>query len=234
MSRCRMVKKMQRRPRRDESLSREQIIEAAIELLDSGGEPGLTFRNLSERLATGPGAIYGHVANKNDLLEAACSAVIGPGVNSQAKDMPPKAAIRALALMMFDAMDAHPWIGSALAWAAGKSTMVSVLERIGQQVHTLAVASEKHWVTVSVLLNYVLGVGGQNAANAQAARAREAERDEFLSTVADAWLQLDPDRYPFTRSIATQMRVHDDRADFLVGIDLILAGIESAGTARPQ
>jgi len=106
MSRCRMVKKMQRRPRRDESLSREQIIEAAIELLDSGGEPGLTFRNLSERLATGPGAIYGHVANKNDLLEAACSAVIGPGVNSQAKDMPPKAAIRALALMMFDAMDA--------------------------------------------------------------------------------------------------------------------------------
>lgn len=223
-----MVKKLQRRPRRDESLSREQIIAAAIELLDSGGETGLTFRNLSERLATGPGAIYGHVANKSDLLEAACSAIIKPGVDLQATERSPKASIRAVALAMFDAMDAHPWIGSALAWAAGKSTMVSVLERIGQQVQALGVAPDKHWVTVSVLMNYILGVGGQNAANAQVARAREAERAEFLAVVAEAWLQLDPDQYPFTRSVATQMSVHDDRTDFLVGIDMILAGIESA------
>ncbi len=174
---------------------------------DSGGEPGLTCRRLSERLATGPGTIYGHIANKDDLVDAACSAV---------------------PLGMFDAMDTHPWIGSTLAWAVGKSTMVSVLERIGQQVQALGVPPDQHWATVSVLLNYILGVGGQNAANAQVARVREAQRMEFLGAVATAWLQLDPVRYPFTRSIAVQMSVHDDRADFLVGIDLILAGIESS------
>ncbi|GAA1938738.1 hypothetical protein GCM10009754_02190 [Amycolatopsis minnesotensis] len=41
-----------------------------MELLDAGGEGGLTFRALTERLATGPGAIYWHAANKGELLGA--------------------------------------------------------------------------------------------------------------------------------------------------------------------
>jgi hypothetical protein len=45
--------------------------------------------------------------------------------------------------------------------------------------------------------------------------------------VATRWSQLDPHEYPFTRSIAGQLRGHDDRVDFLAGIDLILRGIDS-------
>ncbi|KLI97725.1 hypothetical protein WQ59_22870 [Streptomyces sp. KE1] len=33
------------------------------------------------------------------------------------------------------------------------------------------------------------------------------------------------DPYPFTREVAGQLRVHDDEAEFLAGVDLILAGI---------
>jgi len=36
---------------------------------------------------------------------------------------------------------------------------------------------------------------------------------------------LDPEEYSFTRSVATQLRKHDDRTEFLAGIELILAGI---------
>ena len=67
--------------RREKSLSRERIIEASIELLDSSGEEGLIFRALSERLATGPGAIYWHIANKSDLLAAACDTVVVCTIN---------------------------------------------------------------------------------------------------------------------------------------------------------
>ena len=42
------------RQRRNQVLSREQIIDAAIELLDEGGEDALTVRALTERLTTGP------------------------------------------------------------------------------------------------------------------------------------------------------------------------------------
>jgi len=220
-----MTKKMERRPRREESLSRERIVEASIALLDEGGEGALTFRSLSERLATGPGAIYGHIANKGDLLAAACDAIFLRTVDVGVAGDSPRDTIRAVALAMFDAMDAHPWVGSALYWSAGQLTMVRILECLGRQLCALGVPATRHWATVSVLLNYIVGVGGQNAGNAQAARARSA--------IADAWLQLDARDYPFVRAVAAQMRAHDDRVDFLAGIDLILDGLDAGAAAKP-
>ncbi|WP_426076947.1 TetR/AcrR family transcriptional regulator [Janthinobacterium sp. PSPC3-1] len=222
-----MTEKTPRRPRRDDALSRERIIAASIELLDSGGEAALTFRTLSERLATGPGAIYGYIASKHDLLVAACDAIVSRTVELGAAGAAPAQTVRGVALAMFDAMDAHPWIGAALTWTAGQLTMVRIIECLGQQVRALGVAPEKHWATISALLNYILGVGGQNAANAQAARLRGAGRAEVLGAVAASWSQLDAQAYPFVRSVAAQMSAHDDRADFLVGIDLILDGMVS-------
>jgi AcrR family transcriptional regulator len=223
-----MVKKARSSQRREESLSRESIIEASIELLDGSGEGGLTFRALSERLATGPGAIYWHIANKSDLLTAACDAIVARTMEARVARATPKATIRAVALGMFDAIDAHPWVGSALIRAELQSPMVRVLECIGQQVRALGVPDKKQWATVSALLNYILGVGGQNAANGQLARTRGLDRSDFLKAVATVWSQLDPHDYPFARSLAGQLRAHDDRMDFLAGIDLILKGIESS------
>jgi AcrR family transcriptional regulator len=224
-------KRMTSSPRREESLSREQIIEAAIELLDSSGEGGLTFRTLSERLATGPGAIYWHIANKSDLMAAACDAIIARTMNAPLASVTPgatpQATIRLLALAMFDAIDAHPWVGSALTRAPEQSPMVRIVERIGQQIRALGVPKKEHWLTVSALLNYILGVGGRNAANGQLARTQGLDRSDFLEAVSTSWSQLDPDEYPFARSLAGQLRSHDDRKDFLAGIDLILRGIGS-------
>jgi AcrR family transcriptional regulator len=222
-----MVHKARSSQRREESLSRDRIIEASIELLDSNGEGGLTFRTLSERLATGPGAIYWHIANKSDLLTAACDAIVACTMNLPLVGATPEATIRALALGLFDAIDAHPWVGSALTRAPGQLPMVRILERIGQQVRALGVPGDKQWAIVSALLSYILGVSGQNAANAQFARTRGLDRSDFLETVSTVWSQLDPDEYPFTRSVAGQLRAHDDRMDFLAGIDLILRGIGS-------
>jgi AcrR family transcriptional regulator len=220
-----MLKKARSSQRREESLSRDRIVEASIALLDSSGECGLTFRTLSERLATGPGAIYWHIANKSELLTAACDAIVAPTMNAPLVGATPKAVIRALALGMFDAIDAHPWVGSALTRAPGQMPMVRIFEGIGQQVRALGVPDNAQWAVASALLNYILGVSGQNAANAQFARARDLDRSNFLEAVAGAWSQLDPDDYPFTCSVAGQLRAHDDRMDFLAGIDLILSGI---------
>jgi AcrR family transcriptional regulator len=219
-----MAEKARSNQRREESLSRDRIIEASIELLDSSGESGLTFRALSERLVTGPGAIYWHVPSKSELLTAACDAIVARAMNMPLVGATPEATIRALALRMFDAIDAHPWVGSALTSAPGQLPMVRILEGIGQQIRAVGVPDEEQWATVSALLNYILGVAGQNAANAQFARARGLDRSDFLEAVATAWSQLDPDEYPFARSVAGQLRAHDDRMDFLAGIDLILSG----------
>ncbi|MEZ0388479.1 MAG: TetR/AcrR family transcriptional regulator [Verrucomicrobium sp.] len=212
--------------RREISLSRDRIIEASIHLLDASGEGGLTFRALSERLATGAGAIYWHIANKSDLLTAACDAVIARTLEACVAGATPEATIRVLALGMFEAIDAHPWVGSALTRAPGQSPIVRIVERLGQQLCALGVPHEERWATVSALLNYILGVAGQNASNTQLARTECLDRSVFLDAVATSWSQLHPEEYPFVRSIAPQLRAHDDRDDFLAGVNIILSGIK--------
>ena len=69
-----------------------------------------------------------------------------------------------------------------------------------------------------------IGVAGQNAANARAHEPGTA-RTDVLAAVSDMWAGLDPAEYPFTRAVAGQLREHDDREQFLAGVDLILAGI---------
>ncbi|OWQ48285.1 TetR family transcriptional regulator [Roseateles noduli] len=245
-----MVKKTRSPQRREDSLSRDRIVDASIELLDSAGEGGLTFRALSERLATGPGAIYWHVANKGDLLVAACDAVIAgvmaavtaevtaaqvnANADAQAGAQSPEDTIRALALGMFDAMDEHPWIGSALFQSAGALPTVRLFECIGQQVRALGAPAAGEWSATSALLHYILGVGGQNAANRLSAQTRELDREDFLGEVAQAWTALDERDYPFTRSVADQLQGHDDRGDFLAGIDLILGGIKAAAGTKAR
>ncbi len=213
--------------RREDSLSRARILEASIELLDTCGEEGLTFRALSERLATGPGAIYWHVANKSDLLTAACDAILARTMDAVAITTP-EATIRAVASALFDAIDKHPWVGSALTTAAVLSPIVRILEPIGQQVCALGVPDEQQWAAVSALMAYILGVSRQNAANGQLARTQGLDRSCFLASVSDAWSQLDASAYPFTRSAAGHIRDHDDRVDFLAGLDVVLRGIGSS------
>ena len=211
--------------RREESLSREQIIQASIVLLDESGEEGLTFRALSLRLATGAGAIYWHVANKSDLVTAACDALIGKTVREVPLSGTPQVNICSLGLAIFDAIDAHPWLGSALMQAPQQPPMLDIVERLGQQIRAMGVPKAKHWMAASALLSYILGVGWRNAANGQYARANGLNRATALDAISAAWSQLDPGQYQFVRGLAPQLRTHDDRKDFAAGITLILKGI---------
>ncbi|WP_406428892.1 TetR/AcrR family transcriptional regulator [Streptomyces sp. NBC_00147] len=222
-----MATRTRRPERRGKPLSRERIVEAAIELLDTAGESGLTFRALAERLATGPGAIYWHVAGKDELLGAATAAVVAGAMTADTADTAdttPQDAIRALALGAFDAIDDHPWIGAQLTRAPGQSPMMRVFEHIGRQVQALGVPAADQFTVASALWSYILGVAGQNAAKARSAPP-DTDRAEFLGAVSAVWANLDPDEYAFTRSVAGQLREHDDREEFLAGIDLILTGI---------
>ncbi len=97
MSSWRMAQGTPRTDRRTEALSKERIVEAAIGILDAAGEDGLTFRTLAARLATGSGAIYWHVADKNELLAAAADHVVARATGRAADGADPRGAIRALA-----------------------------------------------------------------------------------------------------------------------------------------
>jgi AcrR family transcriptional regulator len=219
-----MAKTTQGAEQRAKVLTRERIVEVAIELLDAQGESGLTFRALAAKLETGHGAIQWHIANKSELLKAATAVAVSRAIDEPDPDTPPREAIHAIALGVFDAIDAHPWVGGQLASPPWRSTMLQLFERIGRQVRTLGITAAAQFTSTSALLNYIVGAGGQNATNSRSPAALGGRR-QLLDAEVAYWEGLDPEEYAFTRTMTELLRGHDDRAEFLAGIDLIIDGM---------
>lgn len=217
-----------RAERRSDALSKARILDAAVALLDAGGEGALTFRALAAALATGAGAIYWHVADKDALLSDAADQVLATAVAVLADDAPPAEAIRAVTLALFDAIDAHPWVGAQLSRAPWEPAMLQVYEGVGRSLLALRVPEAALFDAWSALVNYTLGVAVQNAANARAFPP-PADRSAILAAAADRWAQAASGPDSFARRMQARLSDHDDRQQFLAGIDLILAGI---GTLR--
>lgn len=219
-----MAARTQRTDRRARALSKARIVEAAIAILDAEGEDALTFRALAARLSTGSGALYWHVADKHALLAAAADHVVARAVTAVARDLAPREAIRALALGVFDAIDAHPWVGGQLSRDPWQDAVLRILEGFGGQVQALGVPEPAQFDAATALLSFVLGLAGQYAAAARLV-PRDGDRAALLGAVAAKWMRLDPAAHPFVRGMAAQLAEHDDREQYLAGIDLILAGI---------
>ena len=83
----------------------------------------------------------------------------------------------------------------------------------------------------SALQNYIRGLAAHYAAGARLA-APDTDRTAFLARVSAQWSKLDPTQYPFLHRVAEQLPDHDDREQFIAGIDLILTGISSGGDRR--
>ncbi|WP_149563328.1 TetR/AcrR family transcriptional regulator [Streptomyces cacaoi] len=216
-----------RAPRRTDSLSRELIIRTAIEMLDSGGEKALTLRALTVRLSTGYGAIYHHVADKSDLLATAADEVIAGVMSGAVADADPCTALRALAVGLFDAIDAHPWVGAEFSRRPWRPALLDFYEGVGRLLDAFGVPEKVRFDAAGTLVNYVLGVAAQNAANARLLTGSGTDRKTFLENAAEQWAQVDPGRYPFVHAATTHLGEHDDREQFLVGVDIFLAGIST-------
>jgi AcrR family transcriptional regulator len=228
-----MATRARRTQRRNQVLSREQIIDTAIELLDAGGEGALTVRALTERLATGSGAIYYHVGTRDELLDTATETVITAALATKPAraSAAPEDEIRVVALALFDAIAEHQWLATRLTLQIIRnptgSVTVEIFERIGRQVGALGVPEAAWFDATSTLVHYILGAISQNARidGDTSGIKPDADREEVFDAASTAWQELDPDDYPFMHAIAGQMREHDDREQFLTGIALVLDGI---------
>lgn len=215
-----------RRPRRSDALTAAGIVRVAIRILDDQGEEALTFRALATALKTGPGGIYHHLSNKQELLAAAAVRLVGAAVVRPRSTDDAEASIRAMMLDLFDVIDAHPWIGAQLSQEPWQAALLEMFENIGRLLVALGVPERRQFVATTSLVNFVLGVAGQYAAAARL--SRDVERGSLLQDVADD-LRSDATAksHPFAHRMAGQLAEHDDREQFAEGVDLLLIGIAS-------
>ena len=89
-------------------LSKERVLGAAVALADAQGVEALSMRKLAQELGVVPMALYKHVANKDDLLDAMVDVVVGE-IDPPAGGTDWKTAMRRRVLSARGALLRHPW-----------------------------------------------------------------------------------------------------------------------------
>lgn len=113
----------ERMPR--DTLTKEQIVGTAIELLDDEGLDGLNMRSLGKRLGAAATAVYWHVKNKDDLILLAGDRVWDEVELPDLDALDWRTAATAMATSLHTMLARHPWLvqafGSHLFYGPGKA-----------------------------------------------------------------------------------------------------------------
>jgi TetR/AcrR family tetracycline transcriptional repressor len=142
-------------------LRREQVVEAALELLDEVGLDGFTTRALTDRLGVQRGALYWHVKSKHELLTAVTELVVRPVFedDGQARDWPDALAEfghRLRAAMLAHRDGARLVAGHVTLTASGVELMERALAQYVDQGIPLSVAARWGDIMASYVTGYVL------------------------------------------------------------------------------
>jgi len=89
-------------------LTKERVLQTAVEFADSNGIESLSMRKLAQALDVVPMALYRHVANKDELLSGMVDVVVGE-IDPPLGDADWKTAIRERILSARRTLLRHPW-----------------------------------------------------------------------------------------------------------------------------
>jgi AcrR family transcriptional regulator len=206
-------------------LSRERVLEAAVEFADGNGIEALTMRKLGDALGVEAMSLYNHVANKSDLLDAMIDMVFSEvGVPEGEDDW--KVAMRRRAVSMRASLSRHRW---AVGLMESRSTpgpatlrhhdaVIGCLRAAGFSVELTAHA-------FSALDSYIYGFALQE-------RNLPFQTPEETRELAQAILSQFPvDEYPHLAELTFEHVLrpgYDYSNQFKFGLDLLLDGLDRA------
>ncbi len=213
--------------RRWGSLTREAVVEGALELVDNEGLEALSMPRLARHLGTGVMTLYGHVANKADLVDALAERVLAEleTVEGRPRDWDRDLAehMRRLRQVVLR----HPALGAVLA-ARGLTTP-SVFRHLEAGLGLLRSAGFDRRTAVQIyyaLLTYTLGFLAWEIPRMQRG-PHAAYRQRWQSALA----ALAATEYPTLHQLAKELPDAVSESQFEAGLNALLRGF----TARePQ
>jgi AcrR family transcriptional regulator len=83
--------------RNSETLTRNQVLDAALEMVEAGGSDSLTVRGLATKLSVAVTSIYWHVGDKDALLDGVAERIISGFGHLPVRGSGPEARLRSVA-----------------------------------------------------------------------------------------------------------------------------------------
>ena len=215
---------------RRETLTRQRVLEAAVELADRHGIESVSMRRLGQELGVEAMSLYRHVASKEDLLDGMVDAVFREiELPSEGPDW--RTAMRERAISVRAALTRHPWATPLMQSRStpGPATLqhhdavIGALRSAGFPIALVAHA-------FSALDSYIYGFALQQ-------RSLPFETEEQTADLATAIMASFPaGEYPHLVELTVEHVLrpgYDYGEEFALGLDLILDGLERALPGRP-
>lgn len=213
------------------SLSRDQIVRGAIELLDAEGTAGLSMRRLGTKLGAGATSLYWYVRNKDELLELAVDAIMGEVEIPDHTVVGWRAAAAGLARGVRTMVLRHPWVTGLFGVhpTIGPEAMhlgersVEILTAAGFSGLEVAHAS-------SLLMTHAIGSATMDAA-LQTASSRAGKSARELMEDLEPHMENIASDYPdyakwWSENGTTDVeKLQED--NFVFGLERLLDGLES-------
>ena len=206
-------------------LTRKRVLRAAMVQADRGGLEELTMRKLADALHVAPMALYRHVANRDDLIDAMIDTVFGE-IEVPSPDVDWRTAMRRRGISLRDALLRHRWATGLMESRArpGPANLGhhdAVLGNLRASGFSPELAAHAY----SALDSYIYGF-----ALTKMNLPFDASTD--MSEMADRMLAPFPaDTYPhlveFIKDHAMKPG-YDYGGEFEYGLDLVLDGLERA------
>jgi AcrR family transcriptional regulator len=112
-------------PNRPAGLSRDQIVDVALALVEAGGGEALTMRKLAAELGVATTTIYWHVGNRDDLILAVIQRQAERQATTRVRGGTPRERIASAARNIWDNALAHRNI-TVLASQVGATTLLEL------------------------------------------------------------------------------------------------------------
>jgi AcrR family transcriptional regulator len=203
-------------------LTRDRILQAALELADESGIDSLTMRKLGQELGFEAMSLYNHVANKDDVLDGILDLVL---VESE----PPSPegnwdiAIRGSALSVHAALRRHPWACS-LVMDPGRirPARLRYMDLLLGRLREAGFSAETTYHAYHVLDGHIFGFSLWETSHSYT--------DEEVSNFVERFARtITPDAYPYLHEHGEQHfseGPHQDVSAFEFGLDLIVEGLK--------
>ncbi|MET7771026.1 TetR/AcrR family transcriptional regulator [Nocardia sp. NPDC005366] len=167
-------------------LRRDQIVTAAVAILDADGLPALSMRKLGTKLDAGATSLYWYVANKDELLELALDEFWGTLDSAEPGQVSWREVITTFAYGFRAALHAHPWAASLIGQlpSIGPNAL-RLTERLRRAFIEAGFTGTDIYLASSVVISFVLGQIIPELAWAHTFGDDEPDREELLDDLVE-------------------------------------------------
>jgi AcrR family transcriptional regulator len=202
-------------------LTRERILQTALELVDEGGIDALSMRKLGQALGFEAMSLYNHVANKDDVIGGLLDLVLAE-CDAPSPSEPWDAAIRRSAISVHDALRRHPWACALLLSPAGfRPGRLRYMNALLGTLREAGFSADATYHAYHVLDAHIYGFSVWQTSHSAGAIDRaqfESSIDELIPVAEFPYLHEHGEQH------LTEGPLHDVSA-FELGLDLILDGL---------